>query len=416
VLAAGLVCGVVLAAAIVVLLIRGGTGHADLVQGQPQARTTPDPGVAAVDLLTGLQNGLRRQDRAEVLAAADSRDAAARKQLTAVVDNVRALRIRQLALRYVDTSDVALSPAQQERYGADAWVADVRVTWRLAGVDPAPSTVDVPVVLGRHGGRVAYEGALDAGHDQVPLWLLDRLVVRRTHDTLVVAPDRASADRAGREAVTAVATVRRTLPGWDGPLVVEVPAGMRQFQVSADMAPEDARAIAAVTTTTDGSAARTAPVHVYLNPPVFDSLGPQGRQIVLSHEATHVALGAATTSMPLWLSEGTADYVALAHSTVPVRTLASQIRALVRKDGPPAGLPGRPEFSGANHDIGAWYEASWLAARLIAAQHGPAALLRFYRAAGHDGSTGPAFRTVLHTTQHAFAREWRAELVGLAGS
>ena len=411
-LAVGLACCVAVAVG-VVLLVRGDAKHADLA-GRPAGRSTPDPAVAATDLLFRLQHGLRQRDRAQVIGLADPRRPAARSQLTAVAANVRALPITRLELRYVDTSEVTLSPAELDRYGADAWVADVQVTWQLAGFDPGPSTVDVPVVLGWRGARAVFETVLAAGPGQVPLWLLDRLVVRRTPDTLVLAPDRKAAVSAGKEAVAAIATVRRTLPAWHGPLVVEVPTDRRQFQVSADMSPSDARAIAAVTTTTDGSSTARTPVHVYLNPPLFDPLGPRGRQIVVSHEATHAALGAATTGMPLWLSEGTADFVALAHTPVPVRALAAQIRALVAKDGPPAGLPGRTEFSGTDRDIGAWYEAAWLAARLIAEQHGTAALLRFYRMADHDGGTGRAFREVLHTTQHDFVREWRAELVALA--
>ena len=56
-----------------------------------------------------------------------------------------------------------------------------------------------------------------------------------------------------------------------------------------------------------------------MNPPVFEPLGPQGAQIVMSHEAAHVATDAAASSMPTWLLEGFADYVALAHVDLPVR-------------------------------------------------------------------------------------------------
>src|SRR5204862_8357007 len=132
----------------------------------PAARTAPDPATAAADVLFRLQSGLRRQDRSEVLASGDPRNPAARAQLIAVAANVRALRIHRLALRYVDSSEVTLSPPQRERYGADAWVADVQVTWRMAGVDRAASTVEVPVVLGWRRGRAVYEDTLAAGPHQ----------------------------------------------------------------------------------------------------------------------------------------------------------------------------------------------------------------------------------------------------------
>lgn len=403
----------VLAAVVAALLPRTGERHADLA-APPNARTTPDPAAAAADLLRRLHRALRNDDRRALASLADPRHPGSRTRLAAVAANVRALRIGLLVLRYVDTSTTPLSTAERKRYGARGWTADVQVTWRLGGLDPAAATVEVPMVLGWRRGRAVFETALAAGPDRVPLWLLDRLVVRRTRDTLVMASDAVAATSAGREAAVAVATVRRALPGWHGPLVVEAPADRRQFRASAGMSAQDARAIAAVTTTTDGSTTATAPVHVYLNPPVFDALGPVGRQIVVSHEATHVALGAATTSMPLWLSEGTADYVALARSRLPVTTLASQIRGLVARRGAPATLPGREEFSGSDRATGAWYEAAWLAARLIARQHGAAALLRFYRVADQDGTTGRAFRVVLHTTEDAFVEQWRAQLVALS--
>ena len=53
----------------------------------------------------------------------------------------------------------------------------------------------------------------------------------------------------------------------------------------------------------------------------------------MSHEATHVATGAALSTMPTWLLEGFADYVALAHVDLPVSVTASQILGQVRKHG-----------------------------------------------------------------------------------
>ena len=53
--------------------------------------------------------------------------------------------------------------------------------------------------------------------------------------------------------------------------------------------------IAAVTTSVDGTTGADAPVHVFVNPDVFGSLEPTGAQVVMSHEATHVATDAATS-------------------------------------------------------------------------------------------------------------------------
>jgi len=232
---------------------------------------------------------------------------------------------------------------------------------------------------------------------------------------LVLADGASRARLLERQALTALATVRRTIPAWRETLVVEEPATDAFFEAASGLSPEEARAIAAVTTTTDGSRLAISPVHIYVNPEVFDPLGPRGQQIVLSHEAAHVAFGAATSEVPLWLSEGIADYVALVDTSLPVAVLAAQIRRLVREDGPPAELPAGPEFDGSNRDIGAWYEAAWLAARLIAQQHGQRALFDLYRTIDRTGGVASAFRTVLDTTEREFIRDWRDQLVSLAG-
>jgi hypothetical protein len=155
-------------------------------------------------------------------------------------------------------------------------------------------------------------------------------------------------------------------------------------------------------------------VHIFVNPAVFDPLGPRGSQIVMSHEATHVATNAALSTMPPWLLEGFADYVALARSHLPVSLTASQILAQVRHWGPPDHLPGQAEFDTRNQRLGASYESAWLACRLLARRYGEKRLIRFYRASARASSTAAAFRT-LGTDQRAFTRAWREDLRRLAG-
>ena len=106
--------------------------------------------------------------------------------------------------------------------------------------------------------------------------------------------------------------------------------------------------------------------------------------------------------------------MALADSRVPVRVLASQVRALVRDHGAPRRLPGASEFRADDPDLGAAYESAWLAVRLIARTYGERRLLRFQRQADRDGGVRGAFRDVLGTNQEAFTRVWRRELVRLA--
>jgi hypothetical protein len=401
-------------AAIVVLVSSwppGGPREAPRSPGPTSESPAGETGAASafvVELAADLDHG--GSDRLRESAA----DAAAHRELVTLAENLDRLRVTDFSLRYLGESAVQIRESERTRFGDRAWVADVELSWRFQGVDRRSSTLDVPVVLAGEGGEPVFVTSRVAGGRRTPLWWQAAVVARRTPDTLVVAARSRRLTEVGRQAVAAVATVRATLPEWRGPLVVEVAGTGRQFRSASGLSVSSAQALAAVTTTTDGSGSLRSASHVYVNPPVFDRLGPRGQQIVMSHEAAHVALDAATTAAPVWLSEGIADYVALRDSEVPVRALTAQLRRLVRDEGAPAALPGPAKLDGGDDDTGAWYEAAWVAARLVADRHGEDALLELYRLTDEQGPTGRAFRDALGSTKAAFVETWRAELVRLA--
>jgi hypothetical protein len=252
--------------------------------------------------------------------------------------------------------------------------------------------------------------------------MLERLSVRRSSQALVMVASGAAGQGPGGRGVgsyhaladRAVVDVRKVFPRWQGPLVVEVPSGQDELARVLGSEQTAYSSIAAVTTTV-GSSGADSPIHIFVNPPVFGPLGEQGAQIVMSHEATHVATKAPASSMPTWLLEGFADYVALAHVDLPVEVTASQIIAQVEDQGAPPTLPSPSEFETENTTLGASYESAWLACRLLAEQYGEKKLLAFYARADRDGSTAAAFRDVLGTDERAFTRSWREYLEALAG-
>jgi hypothetical protein len=270
------------------------------------------------------------------------------------------------------------------------------------------------MVLSGDGAEQRFVSFTPGAADHVPLWLQTRLAAVRTARSVAVAPTAAGARRLSVLAERAVTPVRRTLPGWRGRLLVQEAPSQQVFQVAAGLPAQQARAVAAVTTTPDGSGDPGARGQVYVNPRLYDPLGADGRQIVISHESAHVALGAATSQMPLWLSEGTADWIALRYSSLPISRLASQVLGWVRDDGGPRALPGPAAFDGSDKRIGAWYEAAWLAVKRLADTHGADRLLRFYRATERAGRTDRAFAEVLGTSERAFVRDWRSYLASLA--
>lgn len=403
-----------------ILLAGRGPETAVLPQAGPSTSTGADTGDGtraddAAALLTRLTDALRDGSRADVVALAAPGVPGAARELTALRANVRALGLTDLSLRYVDEDDASPTTGPARALGERAWVGDVQAEWRVGGFDTQDSSREVALTFAETGSGAAFVTARQDSGSPTPLWLLDRLDTRGTPRSLVVAADGTPTARFSRLAERAVSDVRTVLPRWRGRLVVEVPADEQQLGRVLGAAPDEYGGIAAVTTTVDGSVSPTSPVHIFVNPAVFDPLGPRGAQIVMSHEATHVATGAAVSSMPTWLLEGFADYVALDHVDLPVSDAASQVLARVRADGPPARLPGAHEFDPRSKVLGASYESAWLACRLIGETYGEARLIAFYRAADRAGSTDAAFGRLLDTDQPAFTRAWRDYLRRLAG-
>ncbi|MBO9520741.1 MAG: hypothetical protein J7518_04310 [Nocardioidaceae bacterium] len=400
-----------LAAAGLLLSTAGLVGCSEDASVPPPSATAtsaaPDAGEAQ-QVVADLEMALRAQDAA---GAAKTGVAAAGPQLRAMVANVGKLGLTDLGLRYVDTA--ALDPAAADRFGPSAWEAVVEVSYRLPRWDAQATRVETPFVLvpDGDGQRIA---AVGAPGGRTPLWMAGPVQVAAGERTLVIS-------RSGLTPYTtlarrAVRDVGLVLHGWRGTLVLEVPASETELDQVLDAPQEQYANIAAVTAAVDGTLARGAPVHVFVNPRVFSRIGPRGSQVVLSHETTHVATGATfAVDLPTWLLEGFADYVALAHADIPVRTAASQILARIRKQGAPDHLPTAHELDPTATGLGATYEEAWLATRFLAAQHGEAKLVAFYRAVDRGTPVTTAFASVLGTTEAAFTKRWRADLLRLAG-
>lgn len=369
-------------------------------------------------LLNELGRRLEHGTGAQVTAL--GADRSARRELATLQRNVRMLGVTDLSLRYVAAGETRLGPSQPQ---PDTWVGQVQVGWRLRGFDAERASVRLPMTFTGGGAGGDQPARFVSAHSDPaadergaePLWLLGPVSVARTSRSLVVTSGGHPTAPYSRLADRAVADVRRVLPRWSGRLVVEVPGAPGGLARVLGSTSSDYARIAAVTTTEDGSARTGAPVHVFVNARVFDPLGPRGSQIVMSHEATHVATGATLSVMPTWLLEGFADYVALDHLDIPVAVAASQILAQVRADGAPSHLPGNADFDTRRTRVGASYESAWLACRLLARTYGERRLVRLYHAMNGGGaSASESFRTVLGTDQATFTAAWRAELRRLA--
>ena len=400
-----------IAAAIVPLTACESSRQADL-DSAPSGVGTVAREVGAADALAQLERAVRRRDAGSVRDVAGTAKGS-RSELVRMVRNAERLDLADVSFRLLGDSQTTLADRQRKRWGDQAWAVDVEVTWRY-GTDRAPSSLDVPMAFTPEGGAVRVASADLPQTQRAPLWLVDAVDVARSRTAMAVTSGGRSARELLRLANTAARTVRVSLPAWKGTVCVEVPADQDTFELVSGVPQQQASALAAVTTTPDEATGEGAPQHVYVNPRQFDPLKPEGRQIVLSHEAAHVALGAALLELPLWLSEGIADHVALLRAKTPVETLSAQILEQTRKQGAPRDLPGKREFDGTDRRIGAWYEAAWLAVRLIADKYGEDTLWQFYEQSVRDGDTAAAFRDVLGTSQRTFVQRWRRHLTELA--
>lgn len=396
-------------------LVAGCTSEVELEPPTASGLTAAEQTSRGQVAVSALVTAINERDPA---ALADIVVPSEREMVAAVLRNAETLEVGRIESEYVDTTPAQLSEAQRADLGpagAEAWVAEARLSYRLP-LDGAPSRHEIAVVLVPDGDGARVVGL--GGHGtRSPLWLIDEVDVQtRGRVTVLNAGDRPTTFYVGLGA-RALTDVARVLPEWKGPLFLEVPRDKDQLDVVLAAQPDTYASIAGITSTADGSVVPGAPVHVYLNPPVFDTLKRQGAQVVVSHEATHVATDASFTSgLPTWLLEGFADYVALVGADVPVERAAAQAIKQMRTDGLPEALPSPEDLESTAEGLGATYEQAWLACRYLAQRYGEDALIDFYREVDSGTSVASAFDGVLGITEAEFMQGWRDHLRPLVES
>jgi hypothetical protein len=209
----------------------------------------------------------------------------------------------------------------------------------------------------------------------------------------------------------AVATVSGVWgDGWARRVVVEVPGSLREMAVLLDASPADYQGIAAVTTAElRGSSVSVPADRVIVNPEAFGELSALGRRVVLTHETTHVATRADTTSStPLWLSEGAADWTGYRGTGRTARQAAPELARDVAAGQPPRTLPSNADFGTTAGGLAQAYEGAWLACRLIEADWGAAGVTALYRSVGDGATVDAAMRRTLGIGLDDFTERWRA--------
>ncbi|KOV93690.1 hypothetical protein [Streptomyces sp. NRRL B-3648] len=312
------------------------------------------------------------------------------------------------------------------RRTASGATADAELRYRVAGYDKAPVDARRTLTLGRTaGGRWYVTADRPAARAGQQLWDQGTVTAVRGAHSLVLGTGGSAAGlrsyaRLADRAVPAVSGAWGT--DWSRRVVVLVPRSLAGMASLLGSPAASYRGIAAVTTGEAGGSGRSPADRVVVNPEAYAGLGDPGKQVVLTHETTHVATRARTTAAtPLWLSEGYADWIGyLGTGRTPVEAAPELARA-VRDGETPRTLPADKDFAFTSEPTGLAraYEGGWLACRMIADQWGAARLGAFYRAVGahgqRAGAVEEALEKVLGTTPREFTARWRAYVTAQLG-
>ncbi len=242
----------------------------------------------------------------------------------------------------------ALGAARVAEIGPQAWVSKVSGSYELAGFDTNPRSFEAyfTVVHRAAGWRLADDSD---GGTQPQIWDIPGFTVLRSPTTLVVGEGPASRLRPylalGDTAVPRVSRVWGTR--WNAHVVLVVPGTTAQLGEQLSQDPASLAQVAAVTDGPFDATGRAGADRIFVNPHAFASLQPRGQQVVVTHESTHVAIRSTTDRpVPLWLSEGMADFVGYRDAGVSRQQVAAALLQRVRTghgpNGPAVGRRLRP--------------------------------------------------------------------------
>ncbi|MER5794123.1 hypothetical protein [Streptomyces sp. NPDC001980] len=304
--------------------------------------------------------------------------------------------------------------------------ADAQLSYRIQGYDKAPVTTDRALTLSRTAdGKwyVTYDKPAEKSGQQ--LWDQGKVTAVKTTHTLVlgVGQSRTTLRGYARLADTAVPAVSKAWgTDWTQRVVLLVPGSLNGMAGLLGAPASNYKGIAAVTTGEAGGSGQAPADRVILNPEAYAVLGAVGRQVVLTHETTHVATRAHTTAAtPLWLSEGYADWIGYLDTGRTPTEAAPELARAVEAGDAPEDLPADKDFGFTDDPtkLAQAYEGGWLACRMIAAHWGEEKLGAFYRAVGahkeRAGAVEDALRTELGTTLPDFTARWRDYLTAQLG-
>lgn len=277
---------------------------------------------AALEVVEARERALVDGDREAFLATVDPDELGFSATQARWFDNLAQLPVTDVSYELGD-EDVMTRVA-----GEGDLQLPVDFTMRLRGFDRRPVTQRMVWTFVRNGDDALLaedrNTQIDAQTGWTPApWDLAHIDVRRSGGILAVF-DEDTAEHGSyvmSDLAEATAVVRRHLPEWSGKFVAYGISDVTALDRMSAMTVEDTAAVAFPVLARPGGPA--AAYRFAVNPTVVGDVLSRGR--VFRHELVHVALGTTDDRSPLWLVEGTAEYVA--RSVLPVddrRRIAAQ--------------------------------------------------------------------------------------------
>jgi hypothetical protein len=385
----------------------------------------PERADAVRRLLRERSGAVLERDRAAFLATVDPSAPELVERQAATFDALAAVPLATWDYVLGGTS----SPPDERldrRYGRGRWWAPkVSLRYALGGFDERPVVVDHHLTFVLRNGRWLLgaddDFALHGRDTPRAIWDRGPVVAVRDDGILVLGPptQRRLMEQVASLTAAAVPRVTAAWGPWRERVVVLVPDDTEELAGLLGPDGDLSRIAAVATAELRGGEGEYDPAgdRVLVNPGTFAGLGAVGRQVVLTHEVTHVATRRASgPAVPGWLAEGFADLVGYTGVDLPLSVIAADLAAEVRAGRVPAALPVDADFEGGSPRLAQAYQEAWLAVRLLDERHGRAALLRFYRAVGARRGVAPApavedaLQAELGTTTAALTADWRASL------
>lgn len=379
--------------------------------GDDSEEPAPDQPPVAADVVAGLTRALDRRATAVRARDRDALDAGLDRSRRGFVASQHTY-LGNLAQLPISRFDYALDAGSLVREG-DAYSVVVNVTMQLEGYDDLPVTTPDRYRFApspRNPARYLLTSVTDRGWERRngiapqpwesgPIHVLTGAGVLAIFDETSID----SADGIVSSVERGIAAVAAVVPhAWSRSVVVYALSDTAFLGAIDDLPgdPETLDGVAFPVPSRPGGH-RMAATRFVLNPRMLDHPGAE-RDRLVRHEIAHVAVGERDDDVPVWLSEGLAEWVSV-RPLAPQDRLISEDAVASAKAGV-AGLPADDTFNDA--DSSAHYALAWWACEYVASTYGEASLWTLLDAMGEpDADPGEVLLEQVGMDSDALARK-----------